>query len=201
MAQRLTYFPALSSLLALALVGGCGDKLAPGCATPEAVLPRMVAAVPRGDHDDLAMCFAGYVIDSPEAAHRRSGLLMLTREVQKTIMAGVKKYGARDFAAWLGSMRSFFLSCWMSTPEERLLQKGTLTLNGHTATSVYAREDQPNDFLYTHPGLKAYDALFHFPGLTINSSITLVQIDGRWYESMTARDADTRACCPAICRR
>lgn len=191
MTRFLKLFPLVVTLMLLAVLGNTTGKPQPGCATPKEVLPREIAAIQHNDKIDLAMCFSAYVRINPETAHKGSDPIALTRDVQKTIIAGVKKYGAKDFAASLGSMRSFLVFSWMTTQQEIMLKKGKFTVKGDKATYTCSGPDKPDATYYAQAELKAYDRLFHYPNITNSSTLTLEKVNGRWYEAMSREDADS----------
>ena len=84
-------------------------KRKPGCAKPEEVLPRELAAIEQNDRVELAKCQGTYIRFNPDTAKKMADMLLLSNEIQPVLIAGVKKYGAKQLPVrWTSIARFMF---------------------------------------------------------------------------------------------
>jgi hypothetical protein len=171
----------LFSLLFSGLLG-CKAKLEePGSTTPAELLKRQMAAIERGDREDLARCFAVYVKFSPEAGQTMADLMLMPKLVRPVVIDGVKTFGAEPFSKAVGGLPGAMLASFCNMPNEQLLEQGKITVNGDKATFTYKVKGKDDPLVHPQqPQLAAFDKINNWGTLT-ETSMDLEQVNGRWF--------------------
>ena len=155
-------------------------KPAAGGATPAEVFLRYDKALHSGDRETLALCCLLYDIASPKDAEQFADILLMENVVEPLIIAGVKKYGVKDFSdALRGTGELLFGMACSTPPAEIYVKHGKLKITGDHAVYSYEVKKSGEDILPVQPQLHAF--MKDFWGATDGMSVNFTRSHGRWY--------------------